>query len=166
MCKLWVKLYLGQKEDSSLGDNTSDSSERLHQSGNGGRSICKILLKGGFNEIIGLLCKIFLLVTMNWCHHRGFSVFLVMKRFKDWDHEISSWKYLSEDLLHQFPWCKECLTLFTMNPLQQVQQHRVQSPQRQMANAFVVQSQANALGEHQFVSWQKGNRRRFRRLWI
>ena len=35
---------------------------------------------------------------------------------------------------------------------QHLQQHRVQSLQRQMANALVVvQSLANALGKHQFV---------------
>jgi len=33
-----------------------------------------------------------------------------MRRCKDWDREISSWKYLSKDLFHQFPWSTECLT--------------------------------------------------------
>ena len=30
----------------------------------------------------------------------GFAAFLNMKRCKDWDLEISSWKYLSKDLFH------------------------------------------------------------------
>ena len=41
----------------------------------------------------------------------GFKAFLDMWRRKDWDHEISSPKYLSKDLFHQFPWSTECLIL-------------------------------------------------------
>ena len=74
-----------------------------------------------------------------------------MKRCKDWDHEISSWKYLvSKDLFDQIAWSTEYLTPL-WNPSegverQQLQQNRVQSLQRQMANAIVVvQSLANAL---------------------
>ena len=57
-------------------------------------------------------------------------------------------------MLHQFPWNKEYLTLYYEFPsagveVQQLQQYRVQSPQRQMVNAFVVvQSLANTPGEH------------------
>ena len=41
-----IKFYLGQNEDCSLGDSTSDSSERLLWRGSGGRSIYMILVKG------------------------------------------------------------------------------------------------------------------------
>ena len=77
---------------------------------------------------------------------KGFSAFLDMRRYKDWDHEISSWHYLSEDLFHQFSWSTECLPLHP-EPLsghvkgQQLQQHRMQSTQRKLANV---------LGNHQF----------------
>ena len=37
-----IKFYLGQNEDCSPGDSTSESSERLLQRGSGGRSIYKI----------------------------------------------------------------------------------------------------------------------------
>ena len=41
MWELWVKFYLGQNEDCSLGDSTSDSSEKLLQTGSGkGQYIC------------------------------------------------------------------------------------------------------------------------------
>jgi len=41
MWKLQVKLHLGENEDCSLGDNTSDSSEKLLQRGTGeGQYIC------------------------------------------------------------------------------------------------------------------------------
>ena len=40
---------------------------------------------------------------------KTYSAFLNMKRCKDWDHEISSWKYLSKDLSHQIPCGSECL---------------------------------------------------------
>ena len=64
--------------------------------------------------------------------------------------------FLSKDLFHQILWSTECLTLHPEFPSggvegQQLQPHRVQSLQRQMANALaVVQSLANALGEWQF----------------
>ena len=41
MWELWIKFYLGQNEDCSLGDSTSDSSEKLLQRGSGkGLYIC------------------------------------------------------------------------------------------------------------------------------
>ena len=48
-CTTWelqVKFYLGQYEDSSLGDSTSDSSEKLFQEVMGEDSIYVILVKG------------------------------------------------------------------------------------------------------------------------
>ena len=57
------------------------------------------------------------------------------------------WKYLSKDLSHQIPWSTESL-----NPPwipsesvagQQLQQHRIQSFQRQMANEFMVTKRMN-----------------------
>ena len=50
----------------------------------------------------------FLLVRRSWCHHEGFSAFLNMKRCKDWDLEVSSWKHISKDLFHHIPWSTEC----------------------------------------------------------
>lgn len=41
-----VKFYLGQSEDDSLGDRTSDSSEKLLLSGGGKVGIYAILVKG------------------------------------------------------------------------------------------------------------------------
>ena len=38
------------------------------------------------------ITKGFLLITRSWCHHR-LSDFLGIKRGKDWNHEITSWKY-------------------------------------------------------------------------
>ena len=83
-----------------------------------------------------------------------------MKRCEDWDREISSRKYISKDPFHQFG--TECLTLHPEFPSgdvegQQLQQLRVQFPQRQMANSLVVvvQSLANTLGKCQFtIDWQ------------
>ena len=45
------KFYLGQNEDCSPGGSISDSSERLLQSGSGGKSIYKVLGKGEFNTM-------------------------------------------------------------------------------------------------------------------
>ena len=52
-CTTWelqVKFYLGQNEDCSPRGGISDRSERLLQSGNGGKSIYKVLVKGEFNN--------------------------------------------------------------------------------------------------------------------
>ena len=49
---------------------------------------------------------------------KGFSAFLEM-RCKDWDHEIISWKRLSKDLFHQFPWSAKCLLFSTLNSLRE-----------------------------------------------
>ena len=50
-CESCELFYLGQNEDDSLGDSTSDSSERLLQRGSGEKSIYKILVKGEFSVI-------------------------------------------------------------------------------------------------------------------
>ena len=61
-CTTWelqVKFYWGQNKNCSLGDSTSNSSERLLQRDNGVRSIYKILVKGMFSAIKFLLYKRF-----------------------------------------------------------------------------------------------------------
>ena len=47
MWELWVKFYLGQKEDYSPGDSISDSSEELLQRGGGKVSIIYDFSEGG-----------------------------------------------------------------------------------------------------------------------
>ena len=56
---LRVKFYLGQNEDCSPGGSISDSSETLLQSGSGGKSIYKVLVKGEFSAMKLILQKIF-----------------------------------------------------------------------------------------------------------
>ena len=53
ICYLRVvsKFYLGQNEDCSLGGSISESSERLLQSGSGGKSMYKVLVKAEFNTM-------------------------------------------------------------------------------------------------------------------
>ena len=51
MWELQVKFYFGKNEECSLGDSTSNNSEKLLQRGSGGRSVCVILVKGEFNAI-------------------------------------------------------------------------------------------------------------------
>ena len=51
--ELQVKFYWGQ----SSGDSTSESSERLLQRGNGGRSVYKVLVKEEFHTIKRLLYR-------------------------------------------------------------------------------------------------------------
>ena len=54
----WTEL--GRNEDYRLGGRTSDSSEGLPQSGGGGRSMYKVLVKGEFNAIKHSFSKRFL----------------------------------------------------------------------------------------------------------
>ena len=56
------KFYLGQNEDCTLEGSISDSSDRLLQSGSGGRSIYKVLVKGEFSAMKHSFYKRFLLV--------------------------------------------------------------------------------------------------------
>ena len=51
------KFYLGQNADCGLGGSISNSSERLLQSGSGGKSIYKVLVKGEFNAMKHSICK-------------------------------------------------------------------------------------------------------------
>ena len=79
-------------------------------------------------------------------YHGCFSGYEEMRGLGSWSQFLKI-PELSEDLLHQFPWSTECLTLHCDLPSghvesQQLQQHRIPSPQRQMANA---------LGKHQFI---------------
>ena len=76
---LWVKFYLGQYEDCSLGASTSDSFENLLQRSRGEDSIYVILIKGEYMQLImfifyevsaGLMK--FLRVTTNCRHHEVF----------------------------------------------------------------------------------------------
>ena len=97
MWEVWVKLYLGKNEDCSLGDSTSDSSERLLQRGSGGRWIYKILVKGEFNALKHLLYKRILLFMRNWCHHEGsycFSWYEVMQGLGSWNQFLKISSYL------------------------------------------------------------------------
>ena len=75
-----VKFYLGQNEDCSPEDSTSDSSERPLQRGTGQRSVYKLLVKREFRAIKCLLYRRF-----PASHQReadviveGFSAFLGM----------------------------------------------------------------------------------------
>ena len=66
--ELWVKLDLGQNEDSSPGDSMSARSERLLQRGSGGRSIHKVMVKGEFSDINAYFTRGFLLVARTQCN--------------------------------------------------------------------------------------------------
>ena len=129
-CTVWellVKFYLGQNEDCSPGNTTSESSERLLQGGREGQYICNFG-EGGVHSINTYLTRDFLVVTRSWCHLEGFSAFLDM-RCKDWAHEIHSWKYQCKDLFHQFSWSIKCISLHPELPSgcvesQQLQEYR------------------------------------------
>ena len=54
---MWVKLYLGQNDDYSQGDSTSDSSEKLLQRGGrqGGEYVIVVVRVGGRVRVISRL---------------------------------------------------------------------------------------------------------------
>ena len=57
--RVQAKFYLGQNEDCSLEESTSDSSEKLLQRGIRARSVYMIFMKGKFNAIKYLFYKKF-----------------------------------------------------------------------------------------------------------
>ena len=75
-----------------------------------------------------------------------------MRRYKDWDPETSSPKYLSKALFHQFLSHTECLTLHPEFLSGGVEGQQIQQ-RRQMANThgFIVPLLASVLGTGQFV---------------
>ena len=147
--ELWAKLDLGQNEDCSLGHSTSNNSEELLQRGRG---------RGSIYKLFGVQCK-----KKNLLIYKRFSASHkeLMSPWRDLvpfyrrrDARIGILKSvtefraclktnLSKDLFNQFPLSTECLTLHPQGVLKvgscsQVQLNRIQSTQRQMANALVV----------------------------
>ena len=105
-----VKFHLGQSEDCSQGESTSDSSEKLLQT-----SVCvfvcvwgvvvriyMILVEGEFMQSSIYLDKRFAASHEELMSPQRdlVSAFLDMGRWKDWAYKTGSWKYLSEDLFH------------------------------------------------------------------
>ena len=93
-----VKFYLGQSEDCSQGESTSDSSEKLLQTsvwvcvGGVGVRIYMILVKGEFMQ-----SSIYLYKRFAASHEELMSpqrdlviAFLDMGRWKDWAHKMGS----------------------------------------------------------------------------
>ena len=88
---------MGQNEDCSQGDSTSDSSEKLLQrdGGGGGQNIYDFG-EGGVQRSQVFTYKRFstsheklMSVRRDFSRYEKSSAFLDMKRCKDWDHEIS-----------------------------------------------------------------------------
>ena len=93
--ELWVKFYLKQIEDNSLGNSISDSSETMRQRSTKEVSIYVILVKRKY------MYQAHIFFAEGFCWSWGaditmkdFCVFLVMRRYKNWAHTIGSWKYL------------------------------------------------------------------------
>ena len=108
MWQLWVKFYLGQNEDYSLGDSISDSSEKQLQRGRQKISVTYDSSEVGtakytFWQRLTAHCKEQMSLLMI------LVLFLDMRRCKNWAHKI--WKYLTieADLFCHFPQNTECL---------------------------------------------------------
>ena len=97
MHNMSIKFYLGQYEDCSLGDSTSDSSAKLFQRGSGERRYICDFGEGGVHAIE----HIFFAESLCWSHEasachkkvvttKHFSALLDMRRYKNWAHKISS----------------------------------------------------------------------------
>ena len=61
--------------DCSLRGSISESSERLLETGSGGKSVYKVSVKGEFNTMKHSFYKRFLLVVRVRCHHEGTECF-------------------------------------------------------------------------------------------
>ena len=124
---MWVKFYLGQNEDCSPGDTTSDNWESSPK-GKGKAGIYVILVKGEYVQSSTYFYKSFLLVLWSFCLSwetvitmKNFSAFLDIRRCKNWAHWINSWKYLTiwRPVLPVFPRAQGAsFLLSTLNSLQ------------------------------------------------
>ena len=91
-----VKFYWGKNEDYSLGDSTSESSEKLLQRGRGeGQYICMWFSWKGNTYKHVFFHRRLLLVTGVVVTMKDFSAFLDMERYENWAHKIGCWKYLT-----------------------------------------------------------------------
>ena len=98
-----VKFYLGQNEDCSLGDSTSDSSKKLLRRRSRRRSIYMILVKGSSSNQTLTLQEVFF--TRSWCHHEWiwcFSRYEEIQGLGSWNRFLKISNYL-----------KTCSTSFT-----------------------------------------------------
>ena len=105
MWELQVKFHWGQNKDCSLGDCTSDNSEKLLQRGCGGGEVggqyrCDFWWRGStcnqahiFQKVSISLVKPFL-VTSNRVTMKDFSTFLDVGRYKNWAHKSGYWEHL------------------------------------------------------------------------
>ena len=74
--ELWVKFYLKQIEDNSLGNSISDSSEKMRQRSTKEVSIYVILVKREYvHQAHIFFCRRFLLVLRSRHHHEGLLCF-------------------------------------------------------------------------------------------
>lgn len=79
---------MGQNEDCSPGDRTSDTSKEWFKKGSGEGQYIRCF-EGEFRAVKYLLYKGFLLVKESDVTMNGFSAFLDVRRCLDWDHETS-----------------------------------------------------------------------------
>ena len=115
--ELQVKFYLGQNEDCSPGDSTSNSSERLLQRGRGERQYICDFGKGGIHAIRHrFFQKVSAhLVKLSASHEEQLLPWRILVLSWVWEdtriglRKISSWKYLFEDLSCQFSPEHRCL---------------------------------------------------------
>ena len=123
--ELWVKVYLGQNVDCSLGDSTSDSYERLFQRGGGKDNVDVILVKGMYMQsgMYFLVESFFQSCEASVSHEKhndidtmkDFRAFLDMTRYKNWAHKMSSWEYpmIWRPVLPVFPGAQRDLFLLS-----------------------------------------------------
>ena len=142
----------------------TDSSERLLQRGSGERSVYKILVKRELNTMKCLCHKRFSAsheeLMLSW---RDIGLFQI---WRDTRTGIMKSVPLSKHLFCQIRWSTKCLTPPAIPSGgvegQQLQQHRVQSPQRQMAKALVQSLAAlfhSVQSSHSVISdslWPRG----------
>ena len=93
-CTTWelqVLSFIWGKVRTAAWETTPQRALRDCSERQGGRSRYKMLGKRSSAQSNAYFTKGFLLLMRSWCHHEGISCFLVMRTFKDRDHEISSW---------------------------------------------------------------------------
>ena len=93
MWELWVKSFIwGKMRTAAWRTEPQMALRDCSTEAVGEAQYIRFWWRGSSMQSSAYFTKGFLLVTRSWCHHKGFSALLDMKRYKDWGHAVHFWK--------------------------------------------------------------------------
>ena len=93
MWELWVKsLIWGKMRTAAWRTEPQMALRDCSTEAVGGAQYIRFWWRGSSMQSSAYFTKGFLLVMRSWCHHKGCSAFLDVKRCKEWGHAVHFWK--------------------------------------------------------------------------